>query len=129
MNIVAQTWYLDIFRSIFATLDKMVYGAIKWSLFGIFDLSNLSTNSDVFSGIYSRIYVILGIFMAFKLSFSFFQYLIDPESMTGKSEKSISKVCKYDNNFISLGLRDRDASDCLCRYAQIINAYLSFLSL
>lgn len=92
MGLQGQSWFIDIVRSIFGFLDRLVYGLIKWILFGIFDLSSLSTNSDVFSGIYSRIYVILGIFMAFKLSFSFFQYIVDPESMTGKGDKTISKL-------------------------------------
>lgn len=92
MGLQGQSWYMDLIRQIFAFLDKLVYGLIKWILFGIFDLSHLTTNSEIFSGIYSRIYVILGIFMAFKLAFSFFQYIIDPESMTGKGEKTISKL-------------------------------------
>jgi hypothetical protein len=92
MGIQEQGWFMNIIRSIFSFLDGLVYGLIKWILFGIFDLTNVTTNSAVFSDIYSRLYVILGIFMAFKLSFSFFQYIIDPESMTGKSDKSLSKV-------------------------------------
>jgi len=92
MGLQGQSWYMDIIRQIFCFLDRLVYGLIKWILFGIFDLSSLTTSSDVFSGIYSRIYVILGIFMAFKISFSFFQYIVDPESMTGKGEKTISKL-------------------------------------
>ena len=92
MGVQEHGFIMDGVRTIFGLLDRLVYGLIKWILFGIFDLANLTTNSDVFSGIYSRIYVILGIFMAFKLSFSFFQYIIDPESMTGKSDKSISKL-------------------------------------
>ena len=54
-------------RLIFGFFDKIIYSLIKWILFGIFDLANLTTNSEIFSGIYSRVYVILGIFMAFKL--------------------------------------------------------------
>lgn len=92
MGLQEQGWFMDRVREFFGFLDKLVYGLIRWILFGIFDLANLSTNSEVFSGIYSRIYVILGIFMAFKLSFAFFQYIIDPESMTGKSDKSLSKL-------------------------------------
>ena len=30
--------------------------------------------------------------MAFKLSFSFFQYIMDPESMVGKGDKTLSKL-------------------------------------
>lgn len=92
MGVQTQTFFMDIVRGIFAFLDKIVYELIKWILFGIFDIVNITANSDIFSGIYARIYVILGIFMAFKLSFSFFQYIIDPESMTGKSDKSLAKV-------------------------------------
>ena len=92
MGIQTQSFVMDIIRVIFSFLDKLVYGLVKWILFGIFDIVNITANSDVFSGIYARIYVILGIFMAFKLSFSFFQYIIDPESMTGKSDKSLAKV-------------------------------------
>lgn len=92
MVVQAQGWVWDILRTMFAGLDLMIYSLIKWILFGIFDLSSLTTSSDLLNGIYSRIYVILGVFMAFKLSFSFFQYIIDPESMSGKSEKGVSKL-------------------------------------
>lgn len=92
MGLQAQTWYFDILRPLFAGLDYVIYSLIKLILFGIFDLANLTTSSDLLNGIYTRIYVILGVFMAFKLSFSFFQYIIDPESMTGKSEKGVSKL-------------------------------------
>lgn len=92
MGLQESGWLMNIIRSLFAFFDGLVYSLIKWILFGIFDLANLTTNSAVFSGIYQRIYVILGIFMAFKLSFAFFKYIIDPESMTGKSEKSLGKI-------------------------------------
>ena len=101
MGVNEQGFIMDGIRIIFGFLDKLVYSLIKWILFGIFDLANLSTNSNVFNGIYSRLYVILGIFMAFKLSFSFFQYIIDPESMTGKSEKRLSKL--FTRVFVMLG--------------------------
>ena len=89
-------------RLIFGFFDKIIYSLIKWILFGIFDLANLTTNSEIFSGIYSRVYVILGIFMAFKLSFSFFKYIIDPESMSGKSETRIGKL--FSRVFIMLAV-------------------------
>lgn len=92
MGIQAESWIMNIIRTLFAWIDYVVYSLIKLVLFGIFDLSNLTTSSDLLNGIYTRIYVLLGVFMAFKLSFSFFQYIIDPESMTGKSEKGVSKL-------------------------------------
>ncbi|MBO5375725.1 MAG: hypothetical protein J6A52_02630 [Bacilli bacterium] len=92
MGAQQQSWIIDILRSIFSALDSMVYGLINWILYGIFDLANLTTSSDVLNGIYSRIYVILGVFMAFKLCFSFFGYILDPDSMVGKSDKSVPKL-------------------------------------
>lgn len=92
MGAQGQSWIMDIVRSLFSALDSMVYGLINWILYGVFDLANLTTSSEVLNGIYSRIYVILGVFMAFKLCFSFFGYILDPESMVGKSEKSVPKL-------------------------------------
>lgn len=92
MGIQVQNWWMNIVRGIFGFLDQIIYGLIKWILFGIFDLSKLTTNSDVFNGIYQRIYVVLGIFMAFKLTFSFFQYIIDPDSMGDKGDKGVGKL-------------------------------------
>lgn len=86
------TWWSGIVRGLCSSLDYIVYTLIKVVLFGIFDLSSLTTSSGILNGIYNRIYVILGIFMVFKLSFSFFQYIVDPESMSGKNEKGVSKL-------------------------------------
>ena len=92
MTLQTAGWVMDLIRIIFASIDYLIYSLIKVVLFGIFDLSSLTTSSGILNGIYSRIYVILGIFMAFKLSFSFFQYIVDPDSMSGKNEKGVSKL-------------------------------------
>ena len=91
MFLQGKTWVMDIIRELLAWLDYIVYSIIKWILYIIFDLATLSTSSDVLNGVYSRIYVILGVFMAFKLSFSFFQYLINPEAMMDKKQ-GVSKL-------------------------------------
>lgn len=92
MGLQAESWVNNILRTILAGLDYIIYGLVKDVLFLTFDLANLTTSSKLLNGIYSRMYVLLGVFMAFKLSFSFFQYIVDPESMTGKSEKGVGKL-------------------------------------
>lgn len=92
MGLQGESWFLTICRSLCAAIDSLIFGLLRWIIYGIFDLANLTTNSNILGNIYSRIYVILGIFMAFKLSFSFFQYIVDPESMGPKSEKGVSKL-------------------------------------
>ena len=62
MGLQEESFIMDGVRIIFGFLDKLIYSLIKWILFGIFDLASLTTNSEVFSGIYSRIYVPRGIF-------------------------------------------------------------------
>ena len=85
-------WWTDPVRALFGLLDQGVYNLIQWVLYGVFDLSKISTNTDVFNNIYQRIYIVLGAFMAFKLSFSFFQYIISPDDVNGKNDKSVSKI-------------------------------------
>ncbi len=101
MDVDQVTWISDILRSIFGLLDGIVFSLIKFVLYGVFDLSQISTNTEIFSNIYQRIYIVLGIFMAFKLSFSFFQYIINPDQLNGKGEGTLSKIIM--RVFIMLG--------------------------
>ena len=91
MGVQSQNWFMDIVRQIFGFFDELVYGLFEPVLYGIFDMSGIITNSSLFTGIYKRLYVILGVFMAFKLMFSFFQYLVNPDDMTDKS-KGVGKL-------------------------------------
>ena len=86
MFLQEKSWVMDIIRELLANIDALIYNLIKWILYIIFDLTSLSTSSEVLNGVYSRIYVILGVFMAFKLSFSFFKYIITPDAMTDKKQ-------------------------------------------
>ena len=86
MGVQSQNWFFDILRQIFGFFDELVYGFFGTILQGIFDISELATNSKLFSGLYIRLYVVLGVFMAFKLTFSFFQYLVNPEQMVDKTK-------------------------------------------
>lgn len=85
-------WAIDLLRIVFYALDSLIYGLIGPILRLIFDMSSLTASFGLIENVYTRIYVVLGIFMAFKLSFSFLQYIIDPESMVGKSEKGVTKL-------------------------------------
>jgi len=86
MFLQSKSWVMDIIRELLAVLDFLVYSLIKWILYIIFDLTSLSTSSEVLNGVYSRIYIILGVFMAFKLSFSFFKYILNPDAMLDKKQ-------------------------------------------
>ena len=84
--IQTREWYWDIAREFFAVFDMMVYDYLKPVVTGFFDILNISTNTNLFTGIYLKVYIILGIFMAFKISFSFFRYLVNPDLMAEKNK-------------------------------------------
>lgn len=86
----------DLFRSLMFFLDGIVYGFIP-TLYG---LISYIAQVDIFSSdpniqkLMSQIYSLLSIFMLFKLSFSFLQYIINPDSLTDES-KGIGKIVTH----------------------------------
>lgn len=87
---------VDIFHSIvrivLLLVNGMFYFLLKPLIQGVFDLSSLTLSSNILNGVYSRVYVIVGIFMAFKLGISFFKYIIDPDSLTDGKDKGLGKI-------------------------------------
>lgn len=74
-------------RQVVFMLDSVAYGLIPAAYELIFYLSNvnLATN-DLFIALVNRIYLLLGIFMLFKVSFSIMQYIVDPNAFSDKSK-------------------------------------------
>lgn len=75
-------------RSLLGTLDSIAYTLFSWVMQLIFDIAEVST-SDAFNNFYgeiqSRIYAVLAIFMLFKVTISMLTYLVNPDSITDKS--------------------------------------------
>ena len=84
-------WVNELLRNLFSSIDKLIYTLIGWIMEGIFNLSSLTTNFELARSIYNRIYVVLALFMTFKLTLSFLQYITNPESMTDK-ERGVGKL-------------------------------------
>ena len=84
-------WFNKILRPFFGGIDHLIYSLIAWIVEGIFELSSITVSNEFVQVIYNRVYVVLSLFMIFKISFSFIQYLISPDTMTDK-EKGVGKV-------------------------------------
>ena len=84
-------FFNDFIRGLFASIDRTIYGAIEWVTQGIFDIAQLRTNVDIVETVRSKIYIILGIFMLFKISASLINYMIKPDEMSDK-DKGASKL-------------------------------------
>ena len=80
----------NIFRAIMFFLDNVVYGLIP-EIYKVFiflsELNLYSTSEDnPLYQLVSHVYVLLGIFMLFKVSFSLLQYLVDPNAFRDSSK-------------------------------------------
>lgn len=87
-----QHWYTDIFRSIFAAIDGIVYNLIS-DAYGLLEkIAQVKVfGNDDISSITNKVYTIIGIFMLFKLTFSFITYIVNPDAMTDK-DKGVQKI-------------------------------------
>ncbi|MBQ9011583.1 MAG: hypothetical protein IJ093_02930 [Bacilli bacterium] len=81
-------WFWQFMRFLAFFFDNIVYGLVAQTYRLILYLANLDliTNNDILQGLISRVYLILGIFMLFKVGFSFLQYLIDPNSFSDNAK-------------------------------------------
>ena len=85
-------WFLQAFRGLLSFLDIAVYSivvVIYEILFNIADSTFFS--STTIKNFYSRVQLILGVFMIFKLSISLLQAVINPDYLTDQ-KKGMGKI-------------------------------------
>ena len=78
-------------RSMFAWIDLMFYRLISILMQAIFDIANFSLSDNIFSELIDRVYLILGIFMLFKITISLLTYLVNPDKISDK-ENGVGKL-------------------------------------
>ena len=84
-------FFFKFIRQFLASIDVVVFSLLSWMIEGVFNLSSLMLSADFAKLIYTRIYIILGVFMVFKLTFSFLKYLVSPDAMTD-NEQGVGKL-------------------------------------
>ena len=86
----------NLFRNIFMFLDWAVYSLISMLDQAIFDIADL--NPQIFQNFYNdvirRLYIILAIFMLFKITVSLLTYLVNPDTITDKQQGAGKLVTK-----------------------------------
>lgn len=87
---MSKNWIVSLFRGLFAFFDSLIYTLISWLFRAVFNLANFELYG-VYEDIMDRVYVILGIFMLFKITISLITYLADPDKINDK-EQGISKL-------------------------------------
>ena len=83
---MTRDFFNNFIRGLFASIDYFVYSSIEWVTQGIFDIAELRTNVTIVEDVRNKLYVILGIFMLFKITASLMNYMITDK------EKGASKL-------------------------------------
>ncbi len=82
--------FVNGFRTLMFFIDNIVYSIIPVLYKLLVYLSEVNLYSgdpdDPLTALISRVYVLLGIFMLFKVSFSLLQYLVDPNAFSDSSK-------------------------------------------
>jgi len=79
----------NLVRNIFGWLDTVVFTLFSWVMGLLFDIASVTTNSDLsgfYDGIQSRVYIIMTVFMLFKVIISMITYVVNPDSISDKSQ-------------------------------------------
>ncbi len=83
---------LDFFRDILYNMTSGIYSLVSLVFELFFDITDYTMfDNEMAKGLFSRLFIIIGVFMLFKLSISFISYLINPETMKDK-DKGIGKL-------------------------------------
>lgn len=78
-------------RLLFSWIDYIVFNFVSILMQAIFDIANFSLSENIFNKIIDRVYLILGIFMLFKITISLLTYLVNPDKISDK-ENGIGKL-------------------------------------
>ena len=80
------TFWIDIPRQLFAWIDSAIYWLIS-SVYGLIeDLARIQIfRESTLNNFYNKIYLLLSIFMLFKVSFSIVSYILDPAKVVDKN--------------------------------------------
>ena len=82
--------FINFLRLVCAFFDTIIYTIAAIILRIIFQLANFEL-TGFYESIENRVYVILGIFMLFKITISLITYLVNPDKINDK-EQGMSKV-------------------------------------
>lgn len=99
------TAIVDAIRSLMITFCSLIYRLIVFC-FDVFEkigAANDILSTDIIVNITNKISLILGLFMIFRLTFAFIQYLINPDTMTDKNKGAGNLVTKMIVMVVMLG--------------------------
>lgn len=85
-TLVSRGFGWNLMREIFTSLDGAIFSLFSAIIQLMFDIVRVTASDTFFNDIQSRIYVVLSIYMLFKVTISLITYVVNPDSMSDKSQ-------------------------------------------
>lgn len=82
---------MNAIRMFFASIDTAIYFFVSVLSRVIFDIADYPISEEIIGDFKSRVYLLLAIFMLFKITISLFSYLINPDGISDR-EKGAGKL-------------------------------------
>lgn len=83
---------MNLVRQLFVWLDWIAFTVFEWVIQAVFDIASIPiVDNSVYEDFRMKIYVLLGIFMLFKITMTMLNYLVNPDAMADK-EKGMGKL-------------------------------------
>lgn len=86
LTLVSRGFGWNLMREIFTSLDGAIFDLFSAVIQLMFDIVSVSVKAEFFKGIYDRVYLILSIYMLFKVTVSLVTYVVNPDGITDKSQ-------------------------------------------
>ena len=84
-------WFMKMWRSIMGVLDSIIYSLVSFLAQILMSIADITVSNKMLGDFLSRVYIVLGIFMLFKISFSLLNAIVNPDALTDK-ENGMQKV-------------------------------------
>ena len=84
-------WFTSAIISFFAWINAGIYGLVSIVCSLIVNISNTTFNDSLLGNFQTRIYIVLAIYMLFKLAFSLLSSIVNPDQLLDK-EKGMQKI-------------------------------------
>ena len=90
----ARIWVVALFRTMFAAIDRMMIWLIDSSFGLIMDIADAKVFNEMILELFgNRLYILIALFMLFKLSITLIRYMADPDS-AGDKEMGMGNMVK-----------------------------------
>lgn len=82
--LLEKSWILDILRSVIMLLDAIFYPLLVQLMQLIFDIANYTLDNSSIENLYDKVYLIISVFVLFRLTVSMLSYLVNPDKISDK---------------------------------------------